>query len=193
MRWTEAEIEAAAPEMSVEAFLALPDDGIDRELIRGRLRQYGMTYRNRLHAHAEANCVFFLRLWLNDQPEPRGWIVSGEAGFRLRGAVDSIVAVDVAYVSAERLAATDANAKVIDGPPILAVEVRSGSETVDDLYEKVAAYREVGTIVWEVDPRYRTVLVHRTGRPPVLFNETQELTGDPELPGFRVAVARLFE
>ena len=34
--------------------------------------------------------------------------------------------------------------------------------------------------------------VHRAGAAPEMFNATQELTGDPELPGFRVAVARIF-
>jgi hypothetical protein len=50
--------------MTAEEFLALPEDGIDRELIRGELRERGMTYRNRFHSKVEANIVFELKLWL---------------------------------------------------------------------------------------------------------------------------------
>ena len=53
-------------------------------------------------------------------------------------------------------------------------------------------YLEVGTVVWVVDPDFRTVSVHRPGRFVEGFNETQELSGEPELPGFRVRVADLF-
>ena len=35
----------ASPLMTVEEFLALPDDGVDRVLIRGELRERPMTTR----------------------------------------------------------------------------------------------------------------------------------------------------
>ncbi len=35
--------------MTAEELLALPDDGIDRELIRGELREYPMTTRGVPH------------------------------------------------------------------------------------------------------------------------------------------------
>src|SRR4051812_183807 len=41
--------------MTVEEFLALPDDGVHRELIHGRVRELGMTTRNRFHSQIEAN------------------------------------------------------------------------------------------------------------------------------------------
>jgi Uma2 family endonuclease len=47
-------------------------------------------------------------------------------------------------------------------------------------------------VVWIVDPDLRTVTVHRPQTPPVLFNTLQELTCEPELPGFKVPVAHLF-
>ena len=37
-----------------------------------------------------------------------------------------------------------------------------------------------------------TVLVYRPQAEPELFNVRQELSGDPELPGFRVAVSEIF-
>jgi hypothetical protein len=52
--------------MTAEEFLALPDDGVDRELIEGELKERGMTYRNRFHSGIEANVVFSLKLWLRE-------------------------------------------------------------------------------------------------------------------------------
>lgn len=183
----------AAKTMTVEEFLALPDDGIRRELIRGQLRERGMTIRNRFHGRVEARIGRFLGNWLDELPAPRGEIVSGEVGFRLGGAGDSAIGIDVAYVSAELAAATGPRQKVFNGPPILAVEILSPSDTHEDFIEKLELYLEAGVIVWEVDPELRTVRVHRPGRKPEMFNDAQELTGEPELPGFRVAVARIFD
>ncbi len=39
--------------MTTEELLALPEDGLDRELIRGQLREKPMTRRNRWHSRNE--------------------------------------------------------------------------------------------------------------------------------------------
>jgi hypothetical protein len=38
----------------------------------------------------------------------------------------------------------------------------------------------------------RTVLVHRPGAGPVLFNVRQEVSAEPHLPGLRIPVASIF-
>ncbi len=43
--------------MSTEELLALPDDGMERELIRGVLREREMSRRNRFHAATESRIV----------------------------------------------------------------------------------------------------------------------------------------
>jgi Uma2 family endonuclease len=48
-------------------------------------------------------------------------------------------------------------------------------------------------LVWVVDPDFDTGFVYRPDAEPVSFNRQQELTCDPQLPGFRVRVAELFE
>jgi len=184
--------EQTAVSMTVEEFLALPEDGVSRELIRGQIRERGKTVRNRFHAKIEATIGWLLRNWLEQQPEPRGEILSGEAGFRLRGTRDSLVGIDVAYAPAELVAATPKDALVFDGAPVLAVEILSPSDTHDDVVVKVELYKKAGVAVWEVDPGFRSVRVHRPGREPETFNALQELVTEPELPGFRVAVAKIF-
>ncbi|HEX8201387.1 MAG TPA: Uma2 family endonuclease [Isosphaeraceae bacterium] len=184
---------APSPVMTLEQMHALPDDGTQRELIRGQLRERPMTKRNRWHSRVETRIAKMLDNWLDTQPEPRGQIVSGEAGFRLSVNPDSGVGIDVAYVSAEVAAATPEKAAYFEGPPVLAVEILSPSDRQEEIDEKVALYLETGVLlVWVVSPRFRTVCVYRPGAAPELFNETHELTAEPHLPGFRVAVAQLF-
>ncbi len=178
--------------MTIDEMLALPDNGHDRELIRGELREEPMTRRNRRHSRTETRVARFLDDWLDTQPKPRGEVVSGEAGFRLKRDPDSFVGIDVAYVSLE-VAAMDPDAAFFEGPPILAIEILSPSDTQEKIDEKIALYLETGVaLVWVVSPRFRTVTVFRPDAPPALFNDQQELDGGPHLPGFRVEVAKLF-
>lgn len=184
---------AGAQTLTAETLMELPDDGIERDIIRGELKERPMTRRNVDHSGVEAAIGALLWNWLQTRPAPHGRIHSGEAGFRLRRDPETFVGIDVAYVSAAMVAGRDPAQKFYDGPPILAVEILSPSDQHEDVVSKVKLYHEVGTIVWVVDPDFRTVAVHRPGQPVVVFNDQQDLLGDPELPGFRVRVARLFE
>jgi hypothetical protein len=87
--------------MNTEDMLALPEDGIDRGLIRGQLREKPLTKRTRTHSRIEAKLAYLLGAWLEKQPAPRGEILCGEAGCRLRRNPDSTVGIDVVYISAE--------------------------------------------------------------------------------------------
>ena len=178
--------------MTAEEFLALPDDGVERDLIFGVVREEPMTRRNRHHSGTEARIALILGIWLDTQPGPRGVIVSGEAGFRLSRELDSMVGIDVAYVSA-KIAAVDPESAYFDGPPVLAVEILSPSDLQEKVDGKVSLYLKAEVpLVWVVNPRFRTVTVFRPDAPPTLFNDQQQIEGGPHLPGFRVDVARLF-
>jgi Uma2 family endonuclease len=179
--------------MSTEDLLALPEDGVERELIQGQLKERPMTRRNRRHSRATTKVAKLLDNWLSQQPQPRGEVLSGEAGFRLRRDPDTTVGIDVAYVSAELAAKTPADAFLVDGPPALAVEILSPKDRHEDIVAKVQEYLGSGvSLVWIVDPDLRTVTVYRADVPPVLFNDSQELSGEPFLPGFRAPVADVF-
>jgi len=178
--------------LTAEALMAMPNDGIERDLIRGELREKPMTRRNPRHSTVEANVVHLLKLWLDKQPRPRGKIASGEAGFRLLSDPITFVGIDVAYASADQVAATPRSQAFFDGPPVLAVEILSPSVTYGEIAEKVNLYLEVGTVVWVVDPDFRTIIVHRPRQSAETLSIHDELAGDPELPGFRVSVAEVF-
>jgi Uma2 family endonuclease len=180
--------------VTTEELLAMPEDGVDRDLIHGQLREKPMTRRNPLHSEVTITVGHFLKLWVKQQPKPRGRVLGGEAGFRIRRDPDTTVGIDVAYISAQLAANTPENAKLVDGPPVLAVEILSPSDKHEEIMEKVQEYLEAGVaLVWIIDPVLRTVTVCRPDAEPALFNVNQELTAEPHLPGFRVAVVEIFE
>ncbi len=184
----------AATLMTTEELLALPEDGVDRELIRGQLREKPMTKRSRPHAGSTGKVGHLLHNWLDRQPEPHGEVYVGDMAFRLRRNPDTTVGIDVAYISAALADQTPWNAKVIDGVPVLAVEVLSPSDSAEEVAETVEEYLAAGVaLVWIINPFFRTVSVHRPGAAPETFNVDQELTAEPHLPGFRVAVAEIFK
>jgi Uma2 family endonuclease len=184
---------ASATTLTGEELLALPDDGIEREIIRGELRERPLTRRNPPHSRTTIRLGRFLDQWLDQQPEPKGEFLGGDAAFRLRKDPETTVGVDVAYVSSAQSTATPEDKALVEGPPVLAAEILSPSDTHEDVVEKLQLYLELGVaVVWILDPDLRTVTVHRPNAEPILFNASQELTGDPELAGFRVRVADLF-
>ena len=186
-------VAAPTAPMTAEQFLALPDDGVERWLIRGQLREKPMTVRNRWHSRIMIRVGYFLEGWLDQQPEPRGTVLGGEAGVRLKREPDSIVGVDVVYVSAEVAARQSDDTTLIDGVPVLVVEILSLSDTKEAIDEKLDGYLTAGVpLVWIIDPRLRTVSIYRPDQEPDSVNVTQELSGEPHLPGFRVPVSDLF-
>jgi Uma2 family endonuclease len=187
--------------MTVEDFFALEAKGVDCELINGELRIRGdssgdrpMTTRGYPHSVVMINLGYLLRSWIERQPKPRGVVIGGEARVRIRTDPETIVGIDVAYISAELAGRTHPDALLVDGPPTLAIEIHSPSDKQQDIVDKIRVYIDAGIpLVWEVNPAFKTVTVHCPGLPPVLYNEHQELTAEPHLPGFRVRVAEVFE
>ena len=179
--------------MTAEEFLRLPDDGIERELIDGEVRERGMTVRNRRHASVEPQIVFALETWRRAQSPPRGRVCSGEVGSVLFRNPDTIVGIDVAYFSAEVSERDSDWTTLMDGPPVLAVEILSPSDLQEDIVDKVRKYLQAGVaLVWVVDPDFETVTVYRNDIAPQMFNNEQELAGEPFLPGLKIPVASFF-
>jgi Uma2 family endonuclease len=185
---------AKPPLMTTEELLALPENGMDRWLIRGQLREKPMTVRNRWHSKLVARIAQLLGNWLDSQPQPRGEVLGGEAGCRIRRDPDTTVGIDLVYISAALAAHEPTDTTLVDGVPILAVEVLSPSDRVEEIDDKVDEYLQAGVaVVWIVDTHDQSVTVYRPGNAPMMFNSTQELTGDPHLPGFRIPVAQIFQ
>jgi Uma2 family endonuclease len=181
--------------MTAEEFLALPDDGVERWLIRGKLwekRDTDMTRRNRFHSVTEGRVTCLLGMWLQSQPKPRGEVVCGEVGFILWRNPDTTVGIDVALISSAMAAANPPDTTMFDGPPVLAVEILSPNDTHQEITGKVRDYIACGVVVWVINPDLRNVTVYKPGVPPAIYDDTQTLPGGAELPGFSAPVAEFF-
>lgn len=183
-----------AAKVTAEDLLAMPDDGIERWIRHGELREGGMTIRNFWHSEAESLVVAILWEWLRKQPRPRGTVCSGEVGIRLVRDPELTVGIDVAFLGPELMPPRKGGSTIVDGIPRLAVEILSPSDKQEEVEQKIDDYLAAGVPqVWEVNPRRRTVTVYRPNQEPVLFNVNQDLIASPELPGFQVPVLSLFE
>jgi Uma2 family endonuclease len=87
----------------------------------------------------------------------------------------------------------------IAGPPTFAVEARSESDYGETAEEEMAAksadYLEAGTlVVWDVDPLAACVNVYRPDAPqqPEIFRREQVADAEPAVPGWSLAMDRIF-
>ena len=184
----------AVKPMTTAEFLELADEeGVTRELIDGVLAEREMTTRNARHSRATTRISKFLDNWLDEQEAIIGTVGSGESRCRLATDPDLIVGVDVVYYEGEEFERQGEEESFFDGPPIVAVEILSPSDKHEEVVEKINRYLSCGVKqVWIADPDLRTVTVHRGEGESTHFNVKQELTAEPELPGFRVPVVELF-
>ena len=146
----------------------------------------------RFHGAALVNVARLLGTWLDTLPGSQGEVLCGEVGLRIRGELDTALGIDAAYASAELVAGTP-GAAIFDGPPVLAVEIVSPMEDPEEIAEKVAIYREIGTIAWVVDTEAPKVTIHRPGSEAVTLGVDEEFSADSYLPGFRARVSEFFE
>jgi Uma2 family endonuclease len=89
--------------------------------------------------------------------------------------------------------------RFLEGAPTFAVEVRSENDYGDAAEAAMAAkradYFEAGTpVVWDVDTINEVVRKYRAEFPdqPIVFIRGQEADAEPTVPGWRMAVDRIF-
>ena len=103
---------------------------------------------------------------------------------------------DVAFVSFDRWPLTRRipRTEAWEVVPNLAVEVVSRSDSVDYIVDKVAEYFHAGVErVWVVFPSQEQVYVYDSPTSVRILTRTDELSGDPILPHFRLPLVELFE
>ena len=160
-----------------------------RELVKGELRtmapagfEHGAVIMNlsvRLAQHVNANRL--------------GVVVGAETGFVLARNPDTVRGADVAFVSTACLPQGPLPISFFPGAPDVAVEVVSPGDTMVEVQEKVGDYLAGCTkVVWVVNPRHKTVTVHRPQTPPFVLRQADTLTGDDVVPGFSCAVSEIF-
>ncbi len=174
--------------VTAEELLCMPDDGFRYELIRGELRK--MPPAGTDHGAYAENVSFSLSAHAREHNLGRMYIA--ETGFRL--AADHVRVPDTAFIRRERVKPTGETPGFFPGPPDLAVEVISPSDRYSEVEEKVADWLDAGTqAVVVVDPRRRTVKVHRSVTDAAVLTEDDTLAVDDIVPGWTMPVREIFE
>ena len=78
--------------------------------------------------------------------------------------------------------------------PDFAVELRSPSDSLRDVQDKMAEYMENGVLLgWLIDPRNRRVHVYRPGQPAEILEEPTAVSAEPVLPGFTLDLSTIWQ
>ena len=122
-----------------------------------------------------------------------GETFDSSAGFTLpNGATRS---PDASWIKLERWNALTEDQKASFAPicPDFVIELRSSSDTLTRLRDKMQEYIENGSLLgWLIDRKNRTVQVYRPDREPELLENPETVSGEPELPGFVLRLAKIW-
>jgi Uma2 family endonuclease len=173
--------------MTAEELFWLPDDGLRHELIKGELLT--MSPSGAEHGELVVNLTVPLATYVKQNS--LGVVFGAETGFKLETDPDTVLAPDIAFVCRERVSIIPSNYWAI--APDLVVEVISPSEREMEVKQKTQQWLGFGVrLVWLVQPKSRTVEIHRVNNGQVLtVNEV--LSGQEVVPGFEISVASIFE
>lgn len=178
-----------AQQMTAEELLHNPDDGFRYELVRGDLKK--MTPAG--NAHGKIALRFGWRLAQHVETHALGVAYAAETGFLLSSDPDTVRAPDVAFVSQQRLDQEGPVQGYWPGAPDLAIEVISPHDNYTEVEEKVSDYLAAGArMVVVVNPRQRTLTVHRSLRDIRVLQEGDTLDAGDVVAGWQLAVAELF-
>ena len=175
--------------MTADDLLRLPNDGMRHELVRGELR----TMPPAGYEHGWSTGKLDRSLGNFVEAHGLGDVLPGDVGFRLTTDPDTVRAPDVAFVSAERVRAAGRPLGYFPGAPDLVVEVISPNDLYTEVEDKVAEWLEHGArLVFVVNPRRRTVAVHRPDRPLRILTIDDTLDGEDVVPGWKLPLRELF-
>ena len=176
--------------VTAEELLRMPDDGYRYELVRGELRK--MPPVGQTHGEYAMSIAASLASYVKAQG--LGKVYAAETGFLLESNPDHVRAPDAAFVSNDRLKQMGESTGFARGAPDLAVEVISPSDRYTEVDEKVADWLDAGTLaVVIVNPRNRTVKVHRSRTDSSVLEESDTLDVSEIVPGWRMPIRDIFE
>ena len=140
---------------------------------------------------SNAHLTYQLMAWT--EKDATGVCFGNTAGFILpNGAIRS---PDASWIKREKWDSLTAQQRKRFAPfsPDFAVELRSPSDTLTELYLKMFEYVENGTSLgWLIDPFKRQVYVYRAGEEVVILDNPETVSADPLLPGFTLNLTELW-
>jgi Uma2 family endonuclease len=178
--------------MTVEEFIALPNDGKRYELIEGELIE--MAGAN--ETHSAISMLIGTELNYFVRPRKLGRVYDSDARYETVPETPikkaTIRMPDVSFVRAERVVP---GAFTMKFAPDLAVEVLSDSNEYEEIeLKRLEYFRAGGQLVWVISPMLQEVYVFEANKKYRANLELEdELDGGSILPGFKLAVRTIFD
>src|SRR5262245_45488704 len=161
--------------MTAAELLRLPDDGQRHELVAGELRS--MAPSGGEHGRVIIKLTVPFATYI--EAHGLGAVFGAETGFLLAVDPDTVLAPDLAFVRRERVEAVGNERSYWPGAPDLVAEVISPNDLYTEVEEKVAAWLAYGArMVLVLNPRRRTVSLHRPDRPVRVLTDADVLDGE---------------
>jgi Uma2 family endonuclease len=181
-------VKAVPPRMTPEQFEELSDSqGL--ELIDGVVKEKNMGSENGV-----IQTLISHHLNLVVLPGKLGWVLDTEGMYQCFPARPKRVRKpDISFIRRDRLPGGRVPVGICRFRPDLAVEVVSPNDTYEEVEEKLADYFDAGIpLIWVFTPKTRTVLVYLADGTARRLRDSDDLTADPVIPGFRVRIGELF-
>jgi Uma2 family endonuclease len=142
--------------------------------------------------HGHKNDLLSSRVSVFVDDHDLGACFAAETGFKIASDPDTVLAPDWAFITKERLP-NPIPRKHVPLAPDLILETVSPNDTAREVAFKVQNWLDAGVkTVWVLDPRTKTVAVHRSRQEPMYLGATDLLTDEELLPGFEYPLSRLF-
>ena len=139
-----------------------------------------------------AKIITQLGVW-SEAHENLGEIFDSSAGFKLPNGANR--SPDASWIARERWEALTPAERKTFAPlcPDFVVELRSATDNLKDLREKMEEYIENGAkLGWLIDPQNKRVEIYRPAQPVEVLENPQHLSGEAILPGFTLSLKRIF-
>ncbi|MEH2164408.1 MAG: Uma2 family endonuclease [Nostoc sp.] len=141
-----------------------------------------------------AELVRLLGNWV--RPQKLGRVTGSSAGFILPtletdNEKRNLRAPDVSFVRADRLKISKRD--FVELVPDLMVEIKSKSDRIKLLVEKIQLFLQLGSIVGIlIDPDKLTLTVYRLNQEPIVLQDNDKLTLPDLLPGWELVVSEIW-
>jgi len=175
--------------VTADELLAMPDDGLLRELVDGEVWMTPPPGEE----HGVVAARILVNLGSHVFAHDLGIVHAAETGFRISENPDTVLAPDVAFVSRERVERAAVGKGYRAGAPDLAVEVVSPGDSFAEVEAKVARWLAAGCrMMMVVNPTRRAATVYRSREDITLLSENDVIDGGDVVPGWKLPLRELF-
>ncbi len=175
--------------LTADDLLAMPDNGMRRELIKGKLIE--MPPGSDDHGFVGNEASWRMSSFIHQHGLGRGRMA--ETGFRIEVEPDTVLAPDYAFISYERMAGRPEPRGYVQIIPDLVMEVFSPNDRQTQMDRKIRLWLDAGVrLALVVYPATQEIMVHHEDRSVQRFGINDTLICEPVLPGFSCPVADIF-